>query len=304
MTTDVHQQVTDAIIAAIEAGAGDWQMPWHQAGAGLNRPVNVDTSKAYRGINVLSLWASAQARGFATGTWGTYRQWQEKGCQVRKGEKGSMIVFYREIAFQSREDETGKAEDVRRLMAKASWVFNAEQVDGYEAPAVVEPQNPAQVIGAAERFVAATGAAIRHGGASAFYSRANDFIQMPERARFVGSPTSTATESYYSTLFHELTHWTGGARRCDRQFGKRFGDGAYAAEELVAELGAAFICADLGVTLTPRPDHAAYVQDWLKVLKSDKKAIFTAASAANKAVDFLSGLQSCGDDAADYQIAA
>lgn len=153
-----------------------------------------------------------------------------------------------------------------------------------------EPKDPAQILDAAEAFVAATGADIRHGGNHAFYRFPDDFIQMPERERFMGTETSTATESYYGTLLHE-THWTGCAKRCDREFGKRFGDDAYAVEELVAELGAAFLCDDLGITLEPRPDHAAYLDNWLKVLKADKKAIFTAASQAAKATDYLAGLQ-------------
>ena len=136
-----------------------------------------------------------------------------------------------------------------------------------------------------------TRAQVRHGGTSAFFRPGDDFIQMPERERFVGSDTSTTTEAYYGTLLHELTHWTGPSRRCDRQFGKRFGDDAYAAEELVAELGAAFLCAELGITATPRPDHAAYIDHWLRIMKGDKKAIFTAASKASQAVDFLASLQ-------------
>lgn len=291
---DVYTQVTNNIIAAIEKGAGHWQMPWHRTGEGLNRPVNIDTSNAYRGINVLSLWAAGQARGFSTGTWGTYRQWQNKGCQVRKGEKSSLVVFYKEFTVEE-ERENGETEEGKRMMARASYVFNADQVDGYEAPPMPDPKDPIQVIAEADAFIQATGANIRHGGTRAFYSLpqggAGDYIQMPEKARFTGSETSTATECYYSTLLHELTHWTGSAKRCDREFGKRFGDDAYAVEELVAELGAAFLCADLGVTLEPRADHAAYIQSWLKVLKADKKAIFTAASQAAKATDFLSGLQ-------------
>lgn len=287
---DVYTQVTNTIIAAIEAGAGDWQMPWHRSGEGLNRPVNIDTNNAYRGINVVSLWAAAQGRGFSTGTWGTYRQWQNNGAQVRKGEKASLVVFYKEFDVEETTDD-GETEQGKRLMARASWVFNADQVDGYAAPSLPEPTDPVQALDKAERFIAGTGAIVHHGGSRAFYRPSDDIIQMPERERFLGSETSSATESYYATLLHELTHWTGHDRRCDRQFGKRFGDDAYAMEELVAELGAAFLCADLGVTLTPRPDHAAYIDNWLKVLKADKKAIFTAASQAAKATDFLTGLQ-------------
>ena len=127
---DVYTQVNNSIIAAIEAGAGDWQMPWHRSGQGLNRAANIDTTSAYRGINVVSLWASAQARGFSTSTWGTYRQWQNKGGQVRKGEKSSLVVFYREFDAEEQK-EGGKSEEGKRLMARASYVFNADQVDGY-----------------------------------------------------------------------------------------------------------------------------------------------------------------------------
>lgn len=289
--TDVYTEVTNTIIAAIEAGAGTWQMPWHRIGEGLNRPVNIDTKNAYRGVNVLNLWASAQSRGFSTGTWGTYRQWQNQGCQVRKGEKSSLVVFYKELDVHTGNTDTGETEPARRLMARASRVFNADQVDGFDPAPLQVPNDPATVLDAVERFVAGTAAVVRHGGSRAFYRPSDDIIQMPERERFVGSETSTATESYYATLLHELTHWTGIERRCDRQFGKRFGDNAYAVEELVAELGAAFLCADLGVTLTLRRDHAAYIDNWLKVLKADKKAIFTAASQAAKATDFLAGLQ-------------
>lgn len=285
---DVHQQVTDSIISAIEAGAGTWQMPWHRSGEGLNRPLNIDTHNRYRGINVLNLWVAGESRGYSSGLWGTYRQWQNRGCQVRKGEKGATVVFYKELEFDGQNPETGDTETEKRLMARASTVFNAQQVDGYE-PEAVEPvsENPVAPIQQAEAFVAATAAQIRHGGTRAYYSRATDHIQMPERERFLGSETSSATEAYYGTLLHELTHWTGHEERCQRQFGERFGDHAYAMEELVAELGSAFLCADLGIAQEPRADHAAYIDSWLQVLKADKKAIFTAASQASKAADFL-----------------
>lgn len=286
---DVHQAITDQIITAIEAGAGTWQMPWHRTGEGLNRPVNIDTGNHYRGVNVIALWASAQMRGFSTGTWGTYRQWQHRDCQVRKGEKASLIVFYKELEVE-RSTDAGDIEADTVLFARASWVFNADQVDGYQpdtsapAAALVEP------IAAAEQFIGATAADIRHGGARAYYHTGDDFIQMPDRDRFHGSQTSSPTETYYATLLHELTHWTGHAKRCDRQFGDRFGRDAYAMEELVAELGAAFLCGSLGVSNELRPDHAQYIDHWLKVMKADKKAIFAAASQAAKASDFLTQL--------------
>lgn len=288
--TNVHEQVTNTIIAAIEAGAGDWQMPWHRSGGGLNRPLNIDTGKRYQGVNIVALWAAAEVRGFGSGTWGTYRQWQNSGAQVRKGEKGSVVVFYKEFDIDETDPDTGETLSDKRLFARASWVFNADQVDGYDIP-LPEPVDPVEAIEGADRFVRATGADIRHGGQRAYYRPSEDCIQIPDKERFVGTATSTATEAYYGTLLHELTHWTGAAHRCDRQFGKRFGDNAYAVEELVAELGAAFLCADLGVTLTPRQDHAAYLNAWLKVLKADSKAIFTAASQASWAASHLVRLQ-------------
>ena len=291
LSRDVYTQVTDTIISAIEAGAGQWDMPWHRHGVTHTRPMNALTGKRYRGVNVLALWAAAEARGFTTGLWGTYRQWQEKGAQVRKGEKSSLVVFFKELAVDETNPETGETERGRRLIAKASYVFNANQVDGFVASEPAAPANPAEVLSQVEAYVAATGARVAFGGEGAFYRPLTDTIHMPDRTRFVGSATSSATEGLYSTLLHELTHWTGIKTRCDREFGKRFGDDAYAMEDLVAELGAAFLCADLGIANTPRPDHAAYISHWLTVLKADKKAIFTAASKASQAVDYLDGLQ-------------
>lgn len=297
---DVHEAVTNQIIAAIEAGAGEWKMPWHRSGGALSRPVNIASTEAYRGVNVLALWVAAEARGYASNVWGTYRQWQAAGGQVRKGEKGSLVVFYKELRFRT---EDGGADDSgddgiggtveKRLFARASTVFNAAQVDGWQSPAEPEAPEPVEfdLIAQAEAFVAGTGADIRHGGDRAFYRPSSDHIQMPPRETFVGTDTSTPVEAYYSTLLHELVHLSGARHRLNRQFGQRFGDEAYAAEELVAELGAAFLCADLEVSLVPRPDHAAYVSNWLTVLKSDKKAIFTAASKAQQAVSYLEGLQ-------------
>lgn len=288
---DIHQAVTDQIIAAIEAGVATWQMPWHRSGEGLNRPTNIDTGNAYRGVNVVALWASAQMRGFSTGIWGTYRQWGNRECQVRKGEKASLIVFYKELDIERETAESGESSTDTVLFARASWVFNADQVDGFKPEQPALPASPVERIEAADRFIAATAVDLRHGGNRAFYRHDSDFIQMPEAERFLGSATSSATEAYYATLLHELTHWTGHEKRCDRKFGERFGNEAYAMEELVAELGAAFLCTDIGICAELRPDHAQYIDHWLKVLKADKKAIFTAASQAAKAADFLKNLQ-------------
>lgn len=282
---DIHQHITNQIIAAIEAGPGDFRLPWHRPGGCIGRPANAVTGRRYQGVNVLALWAAAELRGYSSGRWATFRQWQEAGAQVRKGEKSSLVVFFKSFDVTETDDQ-GQSHEETRLVARATPVFAAEQVDGWQPEPLPAPVH-FDPLTAAEAFVAATGATIVHGGSIACYRLSTDTVHMPERTAFLGTPTSSPAESYYSTLFHELTHWTGPASRCDRQFGKRFGDQAYAAEELVAELGAAFLCADLGITATPRVDHSQYLAHWLTLMKADKKALFTAASQANRAVTWL-----------------
>jgi len=288
---DVYEAVTNQIINAIEAGTGQVAMPWHASGAAITRPKNIATGNAYRGVNTVALWAAAATGGYADGLWGTYRQWQSRGAQVRKGEKSSLIIFYKEFESDDEEREDGLVNLDRRFMVKASRVFNVAQVDGYEREETDATADPIDPIASADAFIQATGAVVREGGERAFYHRIDDTITMPDRFRFKDTATSTATEGWYSVLLHELTHWTGAEARLAREFGERFGDDAYAMEEMVAELGAAFLCADLGITAEPRPDHAAYIGHWLRIMKGDKKAIFVAASAAAKAGDFLAGLQ-------------
>ena len=289
---DIHQHITNQIISCIEAGAGDFRLPWH-AGGTITSPTNIESKKHYRGVNILALWAAGAGNGYTSGQWGTYRQWANAGAQVRRDEKSTYIVFYKELHYAS-VDQTDPSENdaETRLFARATPVFFAEQVDGFEMP--VPGQTKFDPIEAAEGLVSATQATIHHGGNRAYYRPKTDSIQLPFREAFIGRPTSTAQEAYYSTLLHELTHWTSPATRCDRQLGKRFGDHAYAMEELVAELGAAFLCSELGVTNEPRVDHAQYLASWLSVLKADRKAIFTAASAASKACAFLSTFRKAG----------
>lgn len=286
---DVHQEITNRIINALES-AGEFQLPWitDKAGA-FSRPINVATSNHYNGVNIISLWISALAQSYTSNIWGTYRQWQAKGYQVRKGEKASLVVFYKTIA-SDREDATQEVGDnTQRTIARASWVFNAAQVDGFDAGQTVDlPDRPRfDPIARTEAFVALSGAVVEEAGDKACYIPAIDKILMPERRRFIDTATSSAAECFYSTLLHELTHWTGAASRLGRDLTGRFGKEAYAMEELVAELGAAFLCADLGITPSVREDHASYIRNWLTVLKSDKKAIFTAASKASEAANWL-----------------
>lgn len=336
---DVHEAVTQKIVAAIEAGAGEFQMPWHRPGIALTIPKNAATEKPYRGSNILSLWIDADAKRFEHQIWATYKQYAELGAQVRKGEKGSLIVKYGEwvpkagqdaagadgpagsgLAFgkagqpkhqqgmQSKRDEIDD-DNAKRLFAKAAWVFNIDQVD---APAELRAKLlPASAprpdltvrLGHVDAFIAATGAEFREGGQRAFYRHRDskgdgDFIQMPPRDLFTGTATSTPTEAFESTRLHELTHWVGAAHRLNRKFGERFGDKAYAFEELVAELSSAFLCSELQISNTPRIDHAQYCASWLEVLKGDDKAIFTAASLATRAVAYLNDPQPKTMDAA------
>jgi antirestriction protein ArdC len=295
---DVYRKVTDAIVNAIEQGVSTWRMPWHTTGRFAFSPINVTSNKPYRGINTVCLWSAAQSKGYESGEWATYQQWQERGAQVRKGEKATTVVFWKFASdFHESQDGDGEqhASSSRLLFTRGYSVFNAAQVQGYTPK--TDPDRPIiERIAEADASFQRIGATVRHGGNQAFYSPATDHIQMP--------PMQACRESmgYYSTLAHEHTHWTAKSDRCDRQLGKRFGDNAYAAEELVAELGAAFVCASLGLSTEPREDHAAYIASWLKVLKADSRAIFTAASKAQQACDWL--IQRAGRSQPALELAA
>ncbi len=304
---DVHEAITSKIVAAIEAGAGSFEMPWHRPGVAFTLPMNAVTEKTYRGSNVLSLWIDADTKKFEHQIWATFKQWLELDAGVRKGEKGSLIVKYgewvpkdaaTEVKANTAPDGNNEDNGGKRLFAKAAYVFNIDQVDipaevrARFIPAAQPRPDLTTRLAAVDAFIAHVGVEVREGGQRAFYRHRGlngegDFIQMPPRELFVGTPTSTPTESYYSTLLHEEIHGSGAAHRLNRTFGERFGDKAYAFEELVAELGAAFLCAHLEVTNTPRIDHAQYCASWIAALKDDNKAIFTAASMATRAVDYL-----------------
>jgi antirestriction protein ArdC len=281
---DLHAEITNQLIAAIEADPGKPSLPWRRGAGALHLPVNAVTGKSYSGINVLNLWVMAEVRHYATPQWATYKQWAERGVQVRKGEKASLVIFYKE--FEVEPDPT-EGDDGKRRVARASSVFNAAQVDGYVLPEEIKDLGPIARLEGADRFVSATGARIEHGGDRAYFDGAADRIQMPAEGLFTGTKTMTRDEGYYATLVHELVHWTGPAHRLNRQMGKRFGDKAYAAEELVAEIGAAFLCAELGITQSVRPDHAQYLANWLQLLKDDGHAVFAAAARASEAAAFL-----------------
>jgi antirestriction protein ArdC len=270
-------------------------MPWHTSGRHAFSPINATSKKPYRGINTVCLWAAAQAKGYERGEWATYQQWQDRRAQVRMGEKSTLVVFWK-FANDSTETQEGETSHSSRLLFTRGYsVFNAAQVDGYTPTADPEVSMPER-IAHSETFFQTIQAEVRHGGNQAFYAPASDHIQMPPFGAF------NENLSYYSVLAHEHTHWTAKASRCDRQLGKRFADNAYAAEELIAELGAAFTCAHLGLSTEPRADHAQYLAAWLKVLKADSRAIFTAASKAQQATDWL--ITRAGESARTAEVAA
>lgn len=286
--TDVYETITNAIASVIEKGfSGEtFEMPWH----GMSDiPQNASTQKRYRGINVPLLWITQLDRGFKSGLWATYKQWAELGAQVRKGEKSTQIIFWKQIDLK--EDEESEDENKPRMFARYSQVFNTDQVDGFSIPEAIKPPEIQQIESCTD-FLNATGAIVQHADARAYYDLISDKIFMPQKTLFRATKHSTATENYYSTLLHELTHWSGAAKRLNRfNINNCAEKKDYAFEELIAELGAAMLCASLGVTSTPRPDHAQYIESWLKALGNDKRFIFVAASAAQKAVDYLYSLQ-------------
>lgn len=286
---DVYTRITDKIVSALEQGTRPWIRPWnaeHAAGR-ITRPLR-HNGIPYSGINVIMLWQAATACGYNAPYWMTYRQANELGGQVRKGERGELVVYANKIKrTEAAEDGSEIQRDVAFL--KGFTVFCVDQIDGLPSHyhQLASPTlDPVQRIERADAFFAATGAQIEHGGSMACYSVTLDRIKMPPFETFRDA------ESYYATLAHECAHWTRHPSRLDRDFGrKNFGDEGYALEELVAEISSAYLCVDLELALEPREDHAAYIENWLQVLKNDKRAIFAAAAHAQRAADYLNALQ-------------
>lgn len=281
---DIYKEVTDTILQQIKEGVVPWRKPWAgDHAAPLSLPVNGVTGKYYQGVNIPMLWVSTEKNQFPTHQWATFQQWKQKDRFVRKGEKGTMIIYYDTIE----REENGETRKIPFI--KQSVVFNTSQLNDY-APQVesAEPVGLPERIDIAEKFIENTKAAIQYDGGTRNYYRHNtDSIHIVADALWIGSPTQSPTEAKYSTIFHELGHWTGHQSRLNRDMGKRFGDQKYAMEELVAELTAAFTCADLAITDGPRRDHADYLANWLEVMENDPRAIFTASSEASKAHAFL-----------------
>lgn len=287
---DLHQQVTDTIIRQLETGIAPWQCGWMGGKAyqpGL--PLNHTTGKHYRGVNILLLWCAGIEKNFDCDQWATFRQWQAKKEHIRKGEKGTLIVYY---DVMEKEVE-GIDEAVKVPFLKSSYVFNRCQLQSYEPAEEQQEPRPllVEVVDKVEEFVANTHAAVSHIGSDACYHRKDDIIYMPDMDKFITTEQCTATENYYATLLHELVHWSGAEKRLNRTKGKKFGDNDYAREELVAEMGAAFLCTGFGLPTADKGSHAAYIDNWLQVLRNDKYCVIQAASQASKAVDYLHGIQ-------------
>ena len=290
---DVYECVTARIIEQLEQGTRPWMQPWGAGGSPV-RPLR-HNGVPYRGINTVLLWMETQARGYNSPYWMTYKQSQEMGAQVRKGEKSTLVVYAGAI---ERTDTGDNGEEIEKRIPfmKGYAVFNADQIEGlppefYPAAAVADGVAKDR-IPAADAFFANLGADIREGGNSAYYRMDEDFIMIPPFAAFVSA------EAHATTLGHECIHWTRHPNRLDRDLGRKaWGDEGYAREELVAEIGSTFLATDLGLAIDPRDDHAAYIASWLKVLKDDKRAIFQAAAHAERAVDYLNSLFGAARDA-------
>lgn len=286
-SNSVHETITQQIIEAMQSSKGV-QMPWIQS-SGL--PINAITEQPYNGINILSLWASATKNGFTSNQWGTYKQWQSVGAQVKKGEKASLIVFYKPLTPNDGDDDAN-TQNRFPFVLKSSSVFHLDQCEGFTNKGQENLLiNKTEKIENADQFIQNTGAKIIIGGEKAFYSPVRDEIVMPDLHLFTGTASSSPTESFYSVLLHELNHWTSKEDRCNRASTGKFGSEDYAMEELVAELGSAFLCAELGITNTPRQDHANYIKSWISILQENSKSIFKASARASESVQYLKKIQ-------------
>lgn len=281
---DVAAEITALIIRRIEEGVPPWTRPWRVPGAG-GRPLR-HCGTPYTGINNLLLWATADARGYRSRFWMTQRQAGELGGAIRAGEHGSLSVYYSSFTKAEASPITGEGTERTVRFLRHYIVFNADQIEGLPAyfypPDVPEkPLPPSEHQAAIDCFFASVPAEVRHGGPEAYYTPVRDFIQMPRPTSFV------SIEHYASTRVHETGHWTGHPSRLARTFGKRFGDRAYAFEELVAEITAGLVCAQLGLPNVLHDGHASYVGHWLGILKGDKTAIIHAAAKAEQAFTYL-----------------
>lgn len=281
---NLYQQITDRIIAELEAGRVPWVQPWGTAHAAVGMPHNAVSNRQYSGINILTLWNAVVERGFRTHAFLTFRQAIALGGSVRHGERGIGVIYTRRLVPREerrRADVEGREPSGGIPFLKWFTVFSVDQCDGLPAH-IAEPPPPIPeglILPQVEELITATGVDFRVGGPSAYYSPSHDYVQVPRPDAF-HDPIN-----WHRTACHELTHWSGGRTRLDRDQTGFFGSTSYGKEELVAEMGAAFVCAALGITPTVR--HADYIGSWLEIIREDSRAILRAASAASKAADYL-----------------
>ena len=292
---DIHKLIADQVIAAMETSGTGWTKSWATPTGQL--PTSMSTGKTYRGINLLILGMSRAAAGYGSHHWATYRQWFKMGggeydpinprviktpskFNVKRGEKSTTVILYKPLKVSDKVTGEDKTIPLLRTFA----VFNADQVDGYEAPSVIDEIDHTkleQPNTLADDLAARAGCDVRFSDPDrAFYSPGHDFVNMPRATQF------DTVENYAATLLHELTHWTGHGSRLDRNF-SRNGLKDYAREELVAELGAAMMCGSIGITPEPLPDHAKYLSVWMERLKDEPKTIFSAAADAGRAAEWI-----------------
>ena len=281
---ELYERIAEQIRTQLAEGVLPWHRPWAvDPDARVSKPLR-ENAVPYQGINVLILWGAALEAGYASPFWMTYRQAQSIGAQVRKGERATHIVFAK-TAKKTETDEFGDESQVLLHVRRVYAVFNADQIDGLPEKYVPEipDVNPDERDAACDAWFERLGIDIRYGGERAYYAPGPDRIQMPPFQTF------ESAQAFFSTLAHESVHSTGHHSRLDRSFGAH-GTPEYAREELVAELGSAFLCADLGIASAPRADHASYVGSWLDLLKDEPRAVFDAATQAQQAVEFLHAL--------------
>jgi len=295
---ELYEKIAGQIAAQLAEGVLPWHRPWAvDPTRRVSKPLR-ENAVPYQGINVLILWGAAIDAGYASPFWMTYRQARSVGAQVRKGERATQIVFAK-TATKTETDESGDETQVPLHVRRVYAVFNADQIDGLPdkyVPAIPDV-NPDERDVRCEAWFDSLGIDIRYGGERAFYAPGPDRIQMPP------FPTFESAQAFFSTLAHESVHSTGHRDRLDRGFGAH-GTTRYAREELVAELGSAFLCADLGIASSPRADHASYIGSWLKLLEDEPRAVFDAATQAQQAVEFLHALHSASAAAGHARIAA
>lgn len=291
--TNNYEDITNSIIEALEKNVRPWIRPWEIGGVG-SLPIRYN-GEPYKGMNNLILWMKSIKKQYKSSYWMSFKQAKSLGGKVKKGEKAT-VIFYMGVIKNKDENQVDKksfaSTETEKKFMKFYNVFNISQIENlpdkyYKNQAEQSKDLSNDLISKMDKFIKSTGSEIYHGEDFAYYNEESDHIKMPDKKYF------KSLSSYYATLFHELIHWTKSKTRLNRDpfSANRFGDNKYAFEELVAEIGSVFLCASLGIEPEIRDDHASYILSWLKVLESDKKAIFKAASLAQEAVDYLHSLQ-------------